>query len=62
MALQQILFSAEPDDNARAGVHAMIAPSLRKAFPLPINDADSRFRELLDALSRRVQADADQHA
>ena len=55
MALQQILFSAEPDDTAQAGVHAMIAPSLTKAFPLPGDEADGRFRELLEALSRRTQ-------
>jgi hypothetical protein len=62
MALQQILFSAERDDTARASVHAMIAPSLKKAFPLPKDDADDRFRELLEALSRRGQAGGDRHA
>jgi hypothetical protein len=56
VALQQILFSAERDDTARAGVHAMIVRSLKKAFPLPKDDADDRFRELLEALSRRTQA------
>lgn len=62
MALQQILFSAEPDDPARSSVHAMIAPALKRAFPLPENDADKRFRELLEALSRRGKAGGDQHA
>ena len=61
MALQQILFSAEQDDDRQAGVHAMIAPPLRRAFPLPNDDADGRFRELLEALSRRTQADGDRH-
>ena len=62
MALKQIRRSAEMDDDARAGVHAMLSQPLRKAFPLPAEEADGRFRELLDALSRRVQADTDQHA
>lgn len=62
MALQQILFSAEPDNEARTGVHAMIAPALKRAFPLPGDDADKRFRELLESLSRRGQAGGDQHA
>ena len=62
MALQQILFSAEPDEEAPVGVQAMIAPALRRAFPLPNDDADERFRELLEALSRRTQAGGDWHA
>ena len=62
MALLQILFSAEPDEEARAGVHAMIAPALKRAFPLPGDNAEARFRELLEALSRRGQAGNDQHA
>ena len=62
MALQGILFSAAPEDPAPAGVHTMIAPALRRAFPLPTEDADGRFRELLEALSQRVQAKDDQHA
>ena len=62
MALQQILFSAEPNDEARAGVHAMIAPALRRAFPLPSDDADERFQELLEAMFGRGQAGGDRHA
>ena len=61
MALQHILFSADPDDETRAEAHASIVSALRRAFPLPAEDAEGRFREMLEELSRRVPAGRDRH-
>ena len=62
MVLQRILYPSDPGDEARDDMQALIAPALRCAFPLPGDDADGRFQELLDALSRRAPAGPDRHA
>ena len=61
MALQHILFSADPDDAPRAEAQASIASALRRAFPLPAEDAEGRFRKMLEELSRRAPAGRDRH-
>jgi hypothetical protein len=62
MALQWILVSAEQGDEAQVGPKAMIAVALRRAFPRPAEDAEGRFQDLPETLSRREQTGDDQHA
>ena len=59
MARHDLLHSdARPDDaDAAPGIDVLIRSGLRRAFPLPEEDAaDGGFRLLLDALARRHPA------
>lgn len=58
----QILYPADrADDDRILGLDALIRPGLRRAFPLPCDDADDRFRELLDALAQRPRRSQSAH-